>query len=286
LSRQMKTILKKCYGQHFLRDTGIINRIIALIDPKSDDLMIEVGGGDGALSTRLAPRVFRLLAVEIDHDMIPALTDALAPFSNAEVVARDVLQIDLAEIIAPHLSSDVRLRLVGNLPYNIGTAVIEKMILQPLPIENMTFMLQLETAERLCAAAGSKAYGFFSVFCQHYCKTKMGFKVSPACFVPRPNVDSAMITMQRRSGSHDPDFEKDFLFITKAAFAYRRKKLSNSLLKNSLLDPISCDILDLAGIDGARRAGDLSVSEYEHLARAYHDYRVAHRLPGNTGPSL
>jgi 16S rRNA (adenine1518-N6/adenine1519-N6)-dimethyltransferase len=270
----MKTILKKCYGQHFLRDTGIINRIIALIHPTPDDLMIEVGGGDGALSTRLAPRVFKLFTLEIDHGMIPVLTDALAPFSNAEVVARDVLQIDLAAIAAPHMSSAVRLRLVGNLPYNIGTAIVEKMILQALPIENMTFMLQLETAERLSAAAGSKAYGFFSVFCQHHCEIKMGFKVSPACFVPRPKVNSAMIILQPRSGIRNPDFERDFLFLTKAAFAYRRKKLANSLQQNSHLGPIAGDILDLAGIDGARRAGDLSVSEYEHLARVYYDLKI------------
>jgi 16S rRNA (adenine1518-N6/adenine1519-N6)-dimethyltransferase len=273
----MKTILKKRYGQHFLRDTGIINRIIALIHPTPDDLMIEVGGGDGALSKRLAPRVFRLITLEIDHDMIPILTNVLAPFPNAEIISRDILNTDLAAIATPHMSSAVRLRLVGNLPYNIGTAIIEKMILQPLRIENMTFMLQLETVERLCARAGSKAYGFFSVFCQHYCQIEMGFKVSPACFVPRPKVDSAMITMRPRGHIRDHEFERDFLSITKAAFAYRRKKLSNSLLQDTHLGDCAGDILELAKLDGGRRAGDLSVGEYENLASVYHDYKTQQR---------
>ncbi len=119
----MKTILKKRYGQHFLRDTGIINRIVALISPAPNDLMIEIGGGDGALSTRLAPEVLRLLVMEIDHDLIPALRSTLAPYPCAEVLGLDVLHADLANIAAPYLSPQVRLRVVGNLPYNIGTAI-------------------------------------------------------------------------------------------------------------------------------------------------------------------
>lgn len=249
-----------------------MNRIVALISPTRNDLMIEIGGGEGALSTRLAPEVLRLVVMEIDQDLIPALIRTLAPYPYAEVLGQDALHADLAAITSPYLSPGVRLRIVGNLPYNIGTAIIEKLLLQGLPIEDMVFMLQLETAERINAAPGSKDYGFFSVFCQHFCETRLGLKVSPACFVPRPKVQSAMITLRPRNGSRTPDSESYFLRITKAAFAYRRKKLANSLGQDPELEPLAEAILNLAGIDGRRRAEDLSVGEYEHLAEVFRDF--------------
>ncbi len=268
----MKTIPKKRYGQHFLRDTGILNRIVGLISPTRNDLILEIGGGEGALSTRLAPEVLRLLVMEIDRDLIPSLTRSLAPYPYTEVLEQDVLHADLAAITSPYLSPGVRLRIVGNLPYNIGTAIIEKLLFQGLPIEDMIFMLQLETAERINASPGSKDYGYFSVFCQHLCETRLGLKVSPACFVPRPKVHSAMITLRPRNRSRMPDSESCFLRITRAAFAYRRKKLANSLRQDPELGPPAEAILNLAGIDGTRRAEDLSVGEYEHLAEVFRDF--------------
>lgn len=265
----MKTVLKKRYGQHFLKDTGILRRIFSLIHPTPEDLMIEVGAGDGALSTRLAPCVFRLLALEIDRDLIPALTQALSPFSNAEAIAADALAADIPGLIKPFLRPGLRLRIAGNLPYNIGTAIIEKLISAPLPIVDMTFMLQLETAERIGAAPRSKDYGFFSVYCQHYCEVKLAFRVSPACFVPRPRVQSAMLTMRLRPGDRDPALEQDFPMIARAAFAYRRKKLINSLRHDPRLGPAADELLRRAGIDGTLRAEDLTVAEYEHLARVF-----------------
>lgn len=267
----MKAILKKRYGQHFLRDTGVLDRILALIQPAPNDLMLEVGAGDGALSTRLAPRVLRLIALEIDDDLVPALREAMACCPNAVVVAGDVLNADLPAIISPYLLPAARLRIVGNLPYNIGTAIIEKLLSQSFSIVDMTFMLQLETVERIAAAPQSKEYGFFSVYCQHRCEIKMGFKISPACFVPRPKVHSAMITLRPRGGALDPDLESDFLKLTKAAFAYRRKKLVNSLRQDRHLGKTADNILRQAGIDGARRAEDVTVAEYEHLARIFRE---------------
>ncbi|MBZ5498389.1 MAG: 16S rRNA (adenine(1518)-N(6)/adenine(1519)-N(6))-dimethyltransferase RsmA [Acidobacteriia bacterium] len=273
----MKTMLKKRYGQHFLRDTGILNRIVALIQPTRRDLMLEVGGGDGALSARLAPNVFRLLTLEIDGDLIPALVRALAPHPNAVVVPEDFLSADLSAIVSPYLEPGLRLRIVGNLPYNIGTAIIERLLLWPMPVEDMNFMLQLETAERIASVPGSRQYGFFSVFCQHYCEIKMGFKVSPACFVPRPKVESAMIILRPRSGACDPELDNDFLELTKAAFSYRRKKLLNSLRRDQHLGSMAREILAQAGIDGALRAEDLTVHQYERLARVYHEHKEKSR---------
>ena len=264
---------KRRYGQHFLRDTGIINRVVALIGPTPGDLIIEVGGGDGALSAMLAPLVFRLLCFEIDHDLIPALSEALLPYPNAVVLAQDILSADLSAILSAQRLSGVRLRVAGNLPYNIGTAIIEKLLSEPLPIEDMIFMLQLETAERISASPGSKEYGFFSVYCQHFCSVTLGFKVSPACFVPRPKVYSAIVTLRPRSLDRDPILEHDFLEVAKAAFAHRRKKLANSLQRARQFGPSSAEILSRAGIDGARRAEDLSVEEFERLAAVYHEFK-------------
>jgi 16S rRNA (adenine1518-N6/adenine1519-N6)-dimethyltransferase len=275
----MKAAPKKRYGQHFLRDTGILNRIIRLIQPSTADLVLEVGAGDGALSIRLAPKVFRLLAVEIDSALRTALTQALAPYPNAEVIVADVLSLDLFPLLSPYLQPGIKLRIVGNLPYNIGTAIIETMLALPVPVEDMIFMLQLETAQRISAAPGSKDYGFFSVYCQHYCDLRMGFKVSPACFVPRPKVYSAMLVMRPRNVPCDLGFEDDFLAVTKAAFAYRRKTLANSWRQDARLGPLAQEVLVRAGIDGTRRAEDLSVQEYERLSYVYHQAALERRSP-------
>lgn len=264
MSRQMKVALKRRYGQHFLRDTGTINRIVGMIAPDARDVMIEVGGGAGALSVRLAPAVARLIVVEIDREIAPALSESLSQYPNATVLNQDILQTDLPGVLSPYFEEARRLRIVGNLPYNIGTAVIERILAQPLPIADMVFMLQLEMVERICAAPGTREYGFFTVFCQHYCEVSRGFKVAPSCFVPRPKVYSAMVTLRPRARSGGPD--EAFLPVVRAAFAYRRKKLVNSLHRDPVLGAAAEALLTEAAIDGARRAEDLSVSEYEHLA--------------------
>jgi 16S rRNA (adenine1518-N6/adenine1519-N6)-dimethyltransferase len=265
----MNPATKKRYGQHFLRDTGIINRIAALIGPAPGDLVLEVGGGDGALSTRIAPHVAKLMVLEIDRDLEFGLREALSPYPKAELVMADVLQADLTTLMAPHLGSCARLRIVGNLPYNIGTAIIERLLTSALPIEDMIFMLQLEAAERIGASPGSRDYGYFTVFCSHFCDIKLEFKVSPACFVPRPKVESAMITLRPRRREPDPERDQRFVDIAKAAFAYRRKKLANALKRNPLIGALAEELLHSAGIDGSRRAEDLRLSEYEALADSW-----------------
>jgi 16S rRNA (adenine1518-N6/adenine1519-N6)-dimethyltransferase len=264
---------KRRYGQHFLRDTGILRRIVGFIAPEPGDLIVEVGGGDGALSTLLAPQVLRLFSIEIDRDLVPDLAQALAPFPNARAISQDILQADLRALVSPVLAPGVCLRIVGNLPYNIGTAIIEKMLAAHLPIRDLTLMLQLETAERICAKPGTKEYGFFSVFCQHYCEVRMGFKIAPACFVPRPKVISAVLMLQPKNYQKIANLEENFLAVAKAAFAHRRKKLANSLRCDGRLGPVSGQMLKHADIDGSRRPEDLSVTEYECLARTYLELR-------------
>ena len=265
---------KKRFGQHFLRDRGVLDRIVRWIQPASNDLFLEIGAGDGALSLCLAPAVPRLLALEIDADCIPHLEDALAPFPSATVIAGDVLKLDLAELVSPYLIPDTRLRIAGNLPYNISTVIIEKLLHLDLPIHDLAFMVQLEVAQRITARPGTKDYGYFSLVCQHRSDVRLGFKVSSACFVPRPKVSSAMVSFRLKPKTWDAALEADFEAIGKAAFSYRRKTLENSLLRHAVLGKSSSLLLTRAGINGSRRAEELSVPEYEHLAQTYHTLRT------------
>lgn len=262
---------KKRLGQHFLRDTGVIDRIIRWIQPSADDLFIEIGAGDGSLSARLAPGIAGLVAVELDIDCVPRLTEKLARFESATVIQGDVLHLDLKELAMRHLHSGRKLRIAGNLPYNIATAIIEKLLHAGLPVEDMFFMVQLEIAARILAKPGSRQYGFLSVDCQHRADVRMGFRVSPACFVPRPKVSSATVAFRPKPSPLKPAMEPAFELLAKAAFSHRRKTLANSLLRNPFFGKISPALLERAAIDGSRRAEDLSVAEYEHLARIFHD---------------
>jgi 16S rRNA (adenine1518-N6/adenine1519-N6)-dimethyltransferase len=269
---------KKRFGQHFLRDTGVMDRIVRCLDPAPDDVFLEIGAGPGPLSSRLAPKVARFLAVEIDSDCILYLKKALEPFPSAIIIPGDILQLDLTALAARHLKPDQQLRIAGNLPYNIATAIIEKLIHLALPIRDMFFMVQLEVAQRIAAQPGSRQYGFLSVECQHRCDVQMAFKVSPACFVPRPRVSSAMISFRPKPVDLDPACESDFSAIAKAAFSYRRKTLANSLARDPVFGSISPALLRRAGIDGSRRAEQLSVREYEHLARTYYNVFYSSKL--------
>jgi 16S rRNA (adenine1518-N6/adenine1519-N6)-dimethyltransferase len=181
------------------------------------------------------------------------------------VIAADFLHLDLHELLSQYASADQKLRVAGNLPYNIGTAIIEILLHSGLPIIDMHFMLQLEVAQRIAANPGTRQYGYLSVESQHHCDVQMGFKVSPACFAPRPQVSSAMIRLQPKSSPLPDNLEKEFEDIVKAAFSHRRKTLLNSLERNANYQNIAEELLGKAGIDGTRRAEQLSVQEYELL---------------------
>jgi 16S rRNA (adenine1518-N6/adenine1519-N6)-dimethyltransferase len=261
---------KKRFGQHFLRDIGAIDRIVRWIQPAPYDVFLEIGAGDGALSCRLGAQVARLLAVEIDFERVHPLEEMLRPWDSAIVIPGDFLQMDLSELVAQHLQPDQQLRIAGNLPYNIATAIIEKLLHDHRsPILDMFFMVQLEVAQRITASPGSRQYGFLSVNCQHYADVQMGFKVSPACFVPRPKVTSAVVAIRPKRMQFEAALESHFDSIAKAAFSYRRKTLANALARHPVLGGVSLPLLIRAGIDGSRRAEDLSVLEYECLASVY-----------------
>ena len=259
---------KKRFGQHFLRDSSVLERLVRLIRPQAQDLIVEIGAGEGALSLRLAPSVAELVAVEIDFDRVEPLRAALEPFPTAFVEPSDFLSLDLSALLGPHMEHQKRLRMVGNLPFNISTAIIEKVLDSGLPVEDMIFMVQLEVAQRIVASPGSRAYGYLSVYCQHHADVRMEFKVPPWCFVPRPKVTSAMITLRPKVQAFDPALERCFQELAKAAFGHRRKTLTNSIRSTARFAGIVDQLLSTAEIKGTLRPEQLTVEDYERLAQA------------------
>jgi 16S rRNA (adenine1518-N6/adenine1519-N6)-dimethyltransferase len=262
---------KKRFGQHFLRDKGTLDRLTRLIQPAKGDFVIEIGAGEGAVSARVAPLVSRFVAVEIDTDRIAPLQELLAPWAHAAVIHGDILDLDWSPLMSEAEPGSLRTRIIGNLPYNIATAVIQKSLRLKAGVHDMVYMVQSEVADRIIAAPGSRSYGYLSIDCQHRARVDLAFKVSPACFVPRPRVMSAVVTFLPLGV--DPSSLLDIRFddIVKAAFAHRRKTLANSLRRHPRYGPSAVDALSKAGIDGGRRPEALSIDEYEKLTRAFLD---------------
>jgi 16S rRNA (adenine1518-N6/adenine1519-N6)-dimethyltransferase len=249
-----------------------MDRMVRWIRPQSRDLFVEIGAGDGALSVRLAPQVAGLIAIEVDGDCIPLLKKNLEAFECTTIVAGDILKLDLKALVHSGLLSGRVLRFAGNLPYNISTAIVERVFQCGLPVRDMVFMVQKEVAQRITAPPGSREYGYLSVYCQHRSSVRLGMSISPACFVPRPRVVSSLVSFHPKAGEPDPDFESSFETIAKAAFAHRRKTLENSLRRHPRIEPFAHALLVRSGIDGSRRAEQLSVREYEELAGIYHSH--------------
>jgi 16S rRNA (adenine1518-N6/adenine1519-N6)-dimethyltransferase len=268
----MSPAIKKLLGQHFLRDTGIIDQIACLFQPSPEDLVVEIGAGDGALSRRIAPCVGNLVAIEIDPEWTAPLRERLSSFAHVCVLDADILKLDLRQVLSNY-PTNRRVRILGNLPYYIATAIIEQMLRLELPIFDMLYMVQVEVAERITAAAGTHRYGYFSVYCQHFADAQMGFKIAPQCFVPKPKVMSAMVRLVPKSVRWERETEECFIELSKAAFAFRRKKVVNSLKRNSKFGPYAADLLAAGGISSQLRAENVSVAEYERLPVLYQQLR-------------
>jgi 16S rRNA (adenine1518-N6/adenine1519-N6)-dimethyltransferase len=243
---------RKRFGQHFLTDPGVLEQMVRSIQPAADDLLLEIGPGHGALTEYLYGSCARYVAVEIDRDLVPFLR---ARFARLEVVNDDILRVDLPAL----LGGGDRWRVVGNLPYNISTPLLVR-LLGSLPcIRDMHFMLQREVASRLAASPGSKAWGRITVLMQYYCTVEPLFEVPPESFDPPPKVWSAVVRLVPRPQPlplSDPDSLNQLLRL---AFGQRRKRLSNAL------QSLAPD-WDRAGVDPGRRADDLSVAEFVALA--------------------
>jgi len=251
-------IPRKRFGQHFLHDPGILARIVAAIGPRPDDRLVEIGPGEGALTLPLLRAAGKLTAIELDRDLIEPLREKAQGVGELTIVNADVLKVNFAEF-----AHDGRIRIVGNLPYNISTPILFHCLEHAAAISDMHFMLQKEVVDRMAAPPGSKTYGRLSVMLQLRCTVEPLLRVPPGAFRPPPKVDSAVVRLVPLPANELPDV--DFSLVEKlvrAAFGQRRKTLSNALSKLA-----TAAAIDAAGIDPRARAEQLAPEAYVALAR-------------------
>ncbi|SFX24540.1 16S rRNA (adenine(1518)-N(6)/adenine(1519)-N(6))-dimethyltransferase RsmA [Marinospirillum alkaliphilum] len=249
---------RKRFGQNFLQDPGMIRRIVRAIAPRGEDRLVEIGPGMGAITELLLEENRFLDVVELDRDLIPGLKVKFFNHSGFQVHEADALKFDFAGL----RQGDEKLRVVGNLPYNISTPLIFHLLSFQGLIEDMHFMLQKEVVERLAASPGSGQWGRLSVMAQYYCQVEFLFEVPPECFNPRPKVDSAIVRLTPHTQRPFVAADEQLLADTvRLAFAQRRKTL-----RNNLKGVIAAEVLELLGIDPQRRPETLTLEEFVKLA--------------------
>ena len=266
--KKHKLRLTKSLGQNFLIDENIINKIVDLGDVTKNDLVIEIGPGIGNMTRELAKRAGEVVAVEIDKHLIAALTDNLQEFSNVRIINEDILKVDIDSLIEGSKLSSVKV--IANLPYYITTPIIMKLLEKETHIEKMIFMIQKEVAQRIVAKEGKKDYGALSIAVQYYSSPKIAFTVSPNCFIPKPEVDSAVIQLDIDKMPKVSLLDKDiFRKTVRAAFSQRRKTLLNAL-SSSMGFNISKDeykqMFEDMGIQPNQRGETLSIYQFATLA--------------------
>lgn len=254
---------RRALGQHFLRDPGIARAIVELVAPTGNDLVVEIGPGEGALTGELARRAGRVIALEVDPDLAARLRPR---FPGVEVLEEDAREWDYGALLAP---PGGRVLVVGNLPYSVGKPILMALSAARTAIDAMALMLQREVAERVAAAPGSRVYGSLSVLTQLYADVTLALRVPPGAFRPPPQVESAVIRLDvLRAPRVALDDERRFHVIVRAAFAQRRKTLANALAAGLGRSAENLRaVIEGAGIDPSRRAETLTIFEFAELAR-------------------
>lgn len=221
--------IQKKYGQNFLIDQSVLNRIVEAAGIEGDDCVLEIGPGLGTMTRCLAERAGRVAAVEIDRNLIPVLKETLAGYDNITLINDDILKVDLNGIAA-ELNGGRPVKVVANLPYYITTPIIMKLLESHVPLQSITVMVQKEVADRMQAGPGTKDYGALSLAVQYYAKPEIVANVPPNCFIPRPSVGSAVIRLTRYEKPPVQVRDETGLFtLIRAAFNQRRKTLTNAL---------------------------------------------------------
>lgn len=256
---EQKHRARKRFGQNFLHDQGIIRRIVSSVHPLPKQRLLEIGPGQGAITEELLESGCELSVIELDRDLLPILEEKFAAKSNFRLFQGDALKFDIQA-----LAGDDKLRVVGNLPYNISTPLIFHLLSQQSGIADMHFMLQKEVVERLAASSGSKAYGRLSIMAQYYCQVENLFEVPPEAFSPRPKVQSAIVRLTPHQTLPYPakDVEK-LQQVLRSAFNQRRKTL-----RNNLKELISSDALEKLGIDPGLRPERLELADFVAIANS------------------
>ena len=249
-----RNLFRKRFGQHFLHDPYVLERITAAIHPKKTDILVEIGPGRGALTDHLLTECRKLVLVEIDRDLLAFLQTKYKQKKNIILYQKDALQFDFLTL----KMDDQFLRMIGNLPYYISTPLLFHLFSQMACIKDMHFMLQKEVVLRLTALVGTANYGRLSVMAQYFCENTLLFTVPSNVFIPAPRVESAMVRLiPRRNPALTVKNLEHFGAIIKEAFSYRRKTVSNALKKI-----ISIDKWKTIGIDPQLRPQELTVEDF------------------------
>ena len=280
LSNPQKTIevlqkynfsFQKKFGQNFLIDPHVLDKIIAAAEITKDDFVLEIGPGIGTLTQYLAEAAREVVAVEIDSTLIPILEDTLSAYDNVSVINEDVLKVDLRKL-AEERNGGKPIKVVANLPYYITTPIIMRLFESHVPLKSLTVMVQKEVALRMQAGPGTKDYGALSLAVQYYASPYLAANVPPNCFMPRPNVGSAVIRLTRFEETPVQVKDEKLLFrLIRASFNQRRKTLQNGLVNSQELDftkeQVAAAIATL-GVSPSVRGEALTLEQFAALANA------------------
>lgn len=270
---------KKSFGQNFLTDTNILQKIVDTAEIDKGVNVIEIGPGIGALTEFLAENAAEVMAFEIDDRLIPILADTLARFDNVQVVNQDILKADLQTQIQAFKNPDLPIKVVANLPYYITTPILMHLIESKIPFAEFVVMMQKEVADRISAMPNTKAYGSLSIAVQYYMTAKVSFIVPRTVFVPAPNVDSVILKMVRRDQPVVSVQDEDFFFrVSKVAFVHRRKTLWNNLTshfgKSEDTKAKLEKALEIEKIKPSIRGEALSIPDFASLADALKEVEI------------
>lgn len=261
--------MQKKFGQNFLVDANVLENIVTSAGVTKEDCVLEIGPGIGTMTQYLCEHARFVIAVEIDKKLIPVLNDTLSEYDNKVIINQDILKLDLNEI-AGEYNGGKPLKIVANLPYYITTPIIMGLFESRVPLESITAMVQLEVAERMQEGPGSKEYGALSLAVQYYSKPRIVLKVGAGSFIPRPNVDSAVIRMDLYKENPVSVRNEAFMFaLIRASFNQRRKTLVNSLSNagiNGVTKETVSKALEEMGLSQTIRGEALSLSEFARLS--------------------
>ena len=264
-------VFQKRFGQNFLVDTHVLEKIIQAAGLTKEDLVLEIGPGIGTMTQYLAENAGRVVAVEIDSNLIPILKETLKDYDNVTVINEDILKVDVAAL-AEQYNGGRPIKVVANLPYYITTPIIMGLFESQVPIDNITVMVQKEVAERMQAGPGTKNYGALSLAVQYYAEPYTVANVPPNCFIPRPSVGSAVIRLTRHGKKPVEVKDEKLMFaLIRASFNQRRKTLQNSLNNSAELSFSKEEIgeaIEKMGLSPSVRGEALTLEQFAKLADA------------------
>ena len=267
---------QKKFGQNFLIDTHVLDKIIQSANITEDDMVLEIGPGIGTMTQYLAQAAGKVIAVEIDKNLIPILEDTLSGYDNVRVINEDVLKLDLKKI-ADEENNGKPVKVVANLPYYITTPIIMGLFESHVPVDSITVMVQKEVADRMQTGPGSKDYGALSLAVQYYAKPEIVANVPPNCFMPRPKVGSAVIRLTRHQNPPVTAKDEKLMFrIIRASFNQRRKTLANGLKNSQELNYTKEQVesaITECGLPLNIRGEALTLEQFAKLSDIFHDMK-------------